>query len=140
MDFSREESVKIYRTDSATARVWGFFGSVLMHEIVRRADRAGVIYLPELSDLFVSVAAALDCPDVKFIADNLPKLLMHGAVRHQDDALIVEKYHEAQYTVQATTVSSAVSKRKRKDVQKAIDKGLINPPFWWKAICYSTGT
>lgn len=157
MDFSREPHVRIYPKGTQTSAIWGFHGRQLMNALVGVADRAGVIELPhELSelkgDLEAATAGVLDCPDVVYVREHLPKIMEHGAVRHvtverevEKEAadgnkriemvvfhyLVLDRYHEAQYGNVNKTLSNMLSERKRKDTDRAIKLGLIESPFWW---------
>ena len=148
MDFSREPFVKIFTTVSPTARLWGFHGRQLMDALVKVADKAGIIDLPEelREDLAAAVASVLGCPDVAWVREHLPKLMEHGSAEEivgesmsttgVDDGvephyLVLTRYHEAQYGGVSKTLSNAMSDRKRKDTDRAIELGIIEPPFWW---------
>lgn len=145
MDFTKEPHVRIYTTVSPTARLWGFFGRALMDQLVKAADRAGVIELPEelKGDLPAAVASAIHCPNTTWMREWLPKIMEHGAARHvvieNDDEdgpeeahyLVLTRYHEAQYATISKTLSNTMSERKRKDTERAIELGIIEPPFWW---------
>lgn len=135
MDFSREPFVRIYTGVTPTARTWGFWGRVLMDELVKHADKAGVVELPgELQeDLPVAVASVVGCEDIEWIRKYLPKLLDHGAaqVRGEGQYLVLTRYHEAQYSNVDSNFSNTCSRRKKRDTERAIELGLIAPPFWW---------
>jgi hypothetical protein len=143
MDFTREPFVKIYTTVSPKARLWGFHGRQLMNALIVAADKAGVIDLPaELrEDLPAAVASVLGCPDAAWVREHLPKIMEHKSVEEMigepdDDGvephyLVINRYHEGQYGGVSKTLSNAMSERKRKDTDRAIELGIIEPPFWW---------
>ncbi len=136
MDFSQNPHVRIYTTVTPTAKLWGFYGRVLMEQLVKAADRAGVIPLvPELRerDLSNAVAFAIECPDVEWVTEHLPKLLADEAVVESDDGavLVVTKYHEAQYSNVEKSLSNKLSESKRKDTQAAVEAGYIEAPEWY---------
>ena len=137
MDFSRTPHVRIYTAVSPTAKLWGFYGRLLMEQLVKAADRAGVIPLvPELreGDVARAVAFAIGCPDVEWVAEHLPKLLADEAVAQSDDGevLVVTKYHEAQYCKGDKGTNNKMSDRKIKDTRAAIEAGYIAAPEWYR--------
>ncbi len=134
MDFGNEHSVRIYPKVSPTARLWGFFGRCLMDQLVKTADRAGVIDLPDelVDDLHAAVASTIHCPEVDWVRNFLPKLMEHGAVIHREvegkHYLVLPRYYEAQYCKINTTASKRASDAKKRDVERATSLGLIELP------------
>ncbi len=102
-----------------------------MHELVRKADRAGVIFLPEdlKDDLPAAVSVMIDCPDVDWVREHLPKLMDHGAVVLSEDGhrLILTRYCAAQYAGISTALSKKMSERKQREMAEALDRGDIEP-------------
>jgi len=135
MDFSSANYVKIYTDTSAQGVVLGFFGRALMTEIIKSANKAGVLSLDstEIPDISAQVAAAIDCPHVDFVEEHLPKLIMFCAVIVLPEALVIPKYHEAQYGNRCRQAQSRSSQRKIADTQAAIDLEIIDEPAWWQA-------
>lgn len=135
MDFSREPYVRIYPGVGKTSQQWGFFGRQLMDALVRDADRAGVLELDATmvaDSLEAAVAAALRCPDPAWVGEHLPKLIDHGAVvLVKEHYLIVMRYHEAQYEGTHSSTTTLLSRRKKRDTERAIELGLISPPQWY---------
>ena len=135
MDFSNTFHVRIYTEITPTAKLWGFFGRMLMDALVQSTDRAGVIALADelREDPEAALAVAIDCPDVQFVRDHLPQLLLRGSVRWTKDgeALVVENYHMAQYGNMQAKLSRRLLVAKRRATERAIEQGWIEPPFWW---------
>lgn len=142
MDFETEPFVKIYTTETPTVRYWGFWGTVLMEQLVKKANRAGVISLPTAlrEDLSAAVAAIVGCGSehIEWVRKYLPPLLEHGAVREVEDEtgkyLVITRYHEAQYSGIDPKFSKKWSAQKLKDTDDAIEANRIEPPTWWKAL------
>ncbi len=134
MEFGNEPFVRIYTTVSPTARLWGFFGRCLMDQLVKVADRAGVIDLPaELADdLDAAVASVIHCPDTSWIREYLPKLMEHGSVVHREvegsHYLVVPRYHEAQYCKSSVAQSKRNYEAKKRAIERATALGLIESP------------
>src|SRR5690606_20237940 len=110
VNFSDEDFVRIYVRFSATARIWGFFGRMLMDAMVKAADPAGIVWLPEdvelLDDRFLALASVLECPDVGWVREHLPKIEEHGAVIYEqlEDGrhyFFIPRYYSAQYSPQS---------------------------------------
>lgn len=133
MDFTNTSYVRIYVPPSPTGRLWGFFGRMLMDELIKRSDRAGVIELaPELAeDLAAAVAVAIDCPDVDFVREHLPKLTSHGAAVQKGHYLVLPRYHEGQYATAHRNQRTKDSRAKLADTERAIALGLIKSPRWY---------
>lgn len=137
MDFTKEPHVRIFTTVSPTARTWGFFGRMLMDALIKAADRAGVVDLaPELvGDLPRAVASAIHCEDIEWVRTHLPRL-MEGPVPavelRKEVYLVLPRYHEGQYSNIDPLFSTAASRRKFRDTERAIHLGIIEMPFWMK--------
>jgi hypothetical protein len=140
MDFENEPFVKIYTNETPTVRYWGFWGTVLMEQLVKKANRAGVIELPgDLShDLCAAVAGIIGCGSehIEWVRKYLPSLLDHGAVTEIEENdtkyLVLSRYHEAQYGGVDVKFSKRWSAQKQKETEAAVEAGVIEPPFWWK--------
>lgn len=143
MDFESEPFVKIYTTESPTVRYWGFWGAVLMEQLVKKANRAGVLEVPQAlfdeEDLAPAVAGLIGCghDSVDWVRKHLPGLLDHGAlsiVVARDDKryLVITRYHEAQYNGVGQKFSKRWSAQKIRETELAIELGIIESPFWWK--------
>lgn len=135
MDFSRSRSVHIYSEVTPTRRLWGFFGNCLWDQLVKHADRAGVLALPEelQGDLPAAVASVIGCDDAQWVRQYLPKLMEHGSLDVSSDGsvLVLRNYHDAQYGGIDKAFSTRESERKMKDTRRAIEAGYIEPPSWW---------
>ena len=132
MDFSNEPYVRIYTTITPTGRAWGFFGRCLMDQLIRVADRAGVIDLdPELADLSLdmAVAVAIECGEPEWVKQHLPSLMATDSVRVMEHDgcvyLFLPKYIEAQTTNQSKSQSSRNYNEKRKAMKRAAEMGFI---------------
>jgi hypothetical protein len=143
MDFESEPFVKIYTAESPTVRYWGFWGAILMEQLVKKANRAGVLEIPaalhDEKDLAPAVAGVIGCghDGVDWVRKHLPSLLDHGAlivIEGTDGKkyLVITRYHDAQYSSIDTRFSKRWSVQKIKETGEAIDLGIIEPPFWWK--------
>lgn len=129
MDFSNEPYVRIYTTVTPNGRVWGFWGRVLMDELVKHADRAGVIDLPEslLDDLPTAVASVIGCEDIEWVRKYLPKLMAKpdpSLVLCKKKYLFLPRYNEAQYSPRSPAFSVKMSQKKTKDMDRARELGL----------------
>lgn len=105
-------------------------------QLVKHADRAGVIDLPEelRDDLPAAVASVIGCDDAQWVRNYLPKVMEHGSLEKSRDgsALVLCNYHAAQYGGVDKKFSTQESARKMNDTRRAIDNGHIEPPDWWK--------
>ena len=140
MDFSTEPYVKIYSRETPTARYWGFWGVVLMEQLVKKANRAGVVALPqalvEEGDLAAAIAGVIGCgqDSVEWVRKYLPPLLEHGALREaigpdeETTYLVLTRYHEAQFGGMDTKFSKRWSAQKLKDTEEAVALGIIDQP------------
>lgn len=139
MDFASEPFVKIYTNETPTVRYWGFWGTVLMEQLIKKANRAGVIQLPSAlnGDLPAAVASVVGCghEEIDWVRKYLPALMEHGAVREValegEKYLIITRYHEGQYGGIDTKFSKKWSAQKLKETEDAILSGVIESPFWW---------
>lgn len=128
MDFQNERHVRIYPAVTETTRAWGFWGRVLMDQLVKSADLAGVVDLdPNVAhdDLGAAVAFAIGCPDPVWVSERLPLLLEDGAVVVQDNSLFLPRYFEGQYSTTSASLSRKQYDRKKRDLQRARDLGLV---------------
>ena len=138
MDFENEPFVKIYTTETPTVRYWGFWGTVLMEQLVKKANRAGVISLPTAlgEDLCAAIAGIIGSgqENIDWVRKYLPGLLEHGAVQEGEDAngkyLVLTRYHEAQYKGIDPKFSKKWSAQKLKDTEEAVESKRIASPFW----------
>lgn len=132
MDYTRASFVKIYTEIRPTARLFGFHGRMLMEQLVKSANRAGVLKLPEelLEDIPAAVASVIECPDVPWVEEHLPKILRHGSVEIKGEHLILRNYHSAQYSPVHNSQSTKASKAKTNQTVEAVEAGLIEVPFW----------
>jgi len=134
MEFHNEPFVRIYTTVSPTARLWGFFGRCLMDQLVKAADRAGVIDLPEelAADLPAAVASLIHCEDTAWVRKYLPKIMEHGSVAHAErdgsHYLVIPRYHDGQYCNMGGAQSKRNYESKKRDTERAISLGLIEAP------------
>lgn len=131
MDFSNEPYVRIYTSVTPRSRLYGFWGRVLMDELVKHSDRAGVIDLPEefLDDLPMAVASVIGCDDVEWVRKHLPKLMLDPSpsVVQKDRYLLIPRYRDAQYGTTHPKMSAKLSRKKKADIERAEGLGLIEP-------------
>jgi hypothetical protein len=101
-----------------------------MHELIRKANRAGILTLPSelLHDIPSAVAAAIDCPDLRWVREHWPVVFEHGAIEIHGESLVLSNYHVAQYSTIEPNTSSTMSARKLKETKAAVEAGLIEEP------------
>lgn len=103
-----------------------------MDELVKHADRAGIIELPEeyVSDLPTAVAAVIGCDDPDWVAKHLPKLMREpnaAAVLKKGKYLVLPRYCAAQYSTISAAASSRAHRGKVRALERAIELGLLEP-------------
>lgn len=131
MEFSDEQYVRIYTGISDSGRIHGFFGRVLLEQLIKSADRAGVVELSEslVESLPVAVAAAVGCPDVAFVAEHLPKLLADpspSVVFREPRYLVIPRYIEAQTCPASRRHSYVLSRDRTRAYERAQEIGLFD--------------
>lgn len=114
----------------------GFFEDALYTELLRAANRAGVLDLPDELPPFLGIVSMICGPNgaddaQKLLEDCLSALIEKGKVRWSDDeCLVICDYHESQY--QRVDDPEAARREAYADTKQAIDSGIIKPPFWWE--------
>lgn len=116
----------------------GFFGRCLFEQIIKNANRAGILKLDAemaAKDVAYAVAGAIYCDDhtqIKWVREHLPRL-MDGPfpcvvlkVVNKQYFLVIPNYRKAQYTSLGGLLSARLSKQKRKDVEEAARLGLLD--------------
>lgn len=134
MDYPNTPHVRIHTDITPTGRYLGFFGRCLMDQLLKTCNRAGILKLPgELKDdPYAAVAVAIDCPDVEWVREYLPRLEARSSVRWVDDKriLVLPNYHEGQYSTINGPLASRLSKQKFADTEEAMEHGWIEKPQW----------
>lgn len=148
MDFENEPFVKIYTTETPTVRYWGFWGTVLMEQLIKKANKAGVIELPssllEDDDLVPAIASIIGCgQDIEWVRKHLSGLMEQSIKRVVGNDgrsfLVISRYHDGQYGGIDPKFSKRWSAQKIKDTEEALENGLIEPPFWRKTVIEKVG-
>lgn len=140
MDYTNASYVRIYTDVSTKATTYGFFGRALMDSLVKFADRAGVMELPEdlVGDLPTAVASVIGCDDVEWVEQYLPRLMkgphasveLHRIVDKSDgvekSVLWLPRYIDAQYSGTNASFSTKMSRKKTADIARATEQlGLV---------------
>jgi hypothetical protein len=112
MDWSNERYVRLYTRDTTTWRRLGWDGQCMLMQLLRRADRAGVI---DIEDMQPAEAAELHTsapPDAAF--RGVAKLLELGVMVHDGTRLVFPSYIEANETPQSDSQRQRESRERRR--------------------------
>ncbi len=109
MDWTNERYVRIYTRDTADLMAIGWQGRTVLWEMIRKADRAGIIdgdedTLPDLLRLPRDITK-----------EGISRLLKRGTVERGQSAYVVVNFIEAQEAKQSDRQRQAKSRAKRRD-------------------------
>ena len=95
MNFEDEEYVRLYCKDTVTVRKIGWEGRLVLWEIMRKVDLAGVLDLQSEDDEVEAVATLIGVPE-EIVRVGLERLSSRGVTTHHGPSLVVTKFVEAQ--------------------------------------------
>ncbi len=80
----------------------------------------------------VAVAVAVGCPDSERVAQALATLrsLKRISIDEEARAVVLTGYHEVQYGSVPRAQVRAASRAKHRDTLEAVERGVIEPPWW----------
>lgn len=112
MDWANERYVRLYTRDTTTWRRLGWDGQCLLTQLLRRADRAGVI---DIEDMAPAEAAELHTGAPPDVAERgVSKLLELGVMVHDGTRLVFPSYIEANETPQSDNQRQRESRERRR--------------------------
>lgn len=95
MNFEDEEYVRLYCKDTVTVRKIGWEGRLVLWEIMRKVDLAGVLDLQAEDDEVEAVASLIGVPE-EIVRVGLERLASRGVTSHHGPNLVVTRFVEAQ--------------------------------------------
>jgi hypothetical protein len=116
MDYSDERYVRVYTRDTPTMKLLRWEGRMVLFELLRKVDRAGVIDFGEEGPV-EAVAAVTDIP-LEHVSVGLQRLLDRGCVVVKDRSIVVLKFLEAQESPQSDKHRQRESRAKRRDLAR----------------------
>lgn len=111
MDWGNERYVRIYTRDTGDTLAIGWEGRALLWELVRKADRAGVI-----DDASPELLAEVTRVPFEVVERVLPRLIERGCAEVIDGALVLPNYIEAQETSRSDAARQRESRARRRDM------------------------
>lgn len=116
MNWEEERYIRVYTRDTVSLRALGWEGRALFWEILRKADRAGIIALGKSG--LRGLAAITDIP-LEVVERVFPILLEDGCVEQSGTNLVVPKFIEAQEASMSVATRQKHSREKRRDMIRA---------------------
>lgn len=111
MDWSNERYVRLYTRDSADMLAVGWEGRLVLYELIRKVDRAGI--LDHGGDLEI-VPEMLRVPQDVFLT-GFAKLMKREVVLVTDRAIVLPGFIEAQEAPQSDRLRQQESRHRRRD-------------------------
>lgn len=126
MDWSDEPWVKLYTRDTATLMAVRWQGRLVLWELMRKVDRAGVLDVEADSDeeRDALVAELLRLPH-EVCAEGIARLIRYGVVVAQPGHLVLANFIEAQEAASSDKQRQRERRARRKDRARAAKEGLI---------------
>lgn len=117
MNFEDEEYVRLYCKDTVTVRKIGWEGRLVLWEIMRKVDLAGVLDLEAEDDEVEAVSSLIGVPE-EIVRVGLAALASRGVTTHHGPSLVVTKFVEAQNAKRSDRLR-AQEYRERKKLEAA---------------------
>lgn len=124
MNWSDEPFVKVYTRDTGDLLAVGWEGRALWWEMIRKADRAGV--LSDAADPVV-LAELVRMP-VEVVKPALEKIQRREMVRVADNDLVIENFMAAQEARKSDRQRQAESRARRRALSIAVSRGVVDAP------------
>jgi len=113
MDWSDERYVRLYTRDTATWKLIHWEGQLVLMQILRKVDRAGVLDFGEEGPA-AAISAITGVP-LEIVETGLQRLLSRGSVIVKDDALVLPKFLDAQEAKQSDKHRMKEYRARRRD-------------------------
>lgn len=113
MDWSDERYVRLYTRDTATWKLIRWEGQLVLMQILRKVDRAGVLDFGEEGPA-AAISAITEVP-LEIVEIGLQRLLSRGSVVVKDDALVLPKFLDAQEAKQSDKHRMKEYRARRRD-------------------------
>ncbi len=111
LDFANEQWVRVYRRDTVTLKLLTWQGRALLWELIRKADRAGVIDVGDHGDRGL---AALVAMPVEVVTVAVVELLSSGILHGGAGCYVLPRFLEAQETASSDAVRQRESRSRRR--------------------------
>ena len=116
MDWSDERYVRVYTRDTPTMKLLRWEGRMVLFELLRKVDRAGVMDFGDEGPI-EAISAVTDIP-LEHVTVGLQRLLDRGCVVVKDGSIVVSKFLEAQESPQSDKHRQRESRAKRRDLAR----------------------
>jgi hypothetical protein len=116
MDWSDERYVRVYTRDTPTMKLLRWEGRMVLFELLRKVDRAGVMDFGDEGPV-EAISAVTDIP-LEHVTVGLQRLLDRGCVVVKDGSIVVSKFLEAQESPQSDKHRQRESRAKRRDLAR----------------------
>lgn len=112
LDFANEPWVRVYKRDTVTLKLLTWQARALLWELLRKADRAGVVDVGDHGER--GVAAMVGMP-VDVVTAALAELLACGTVRGGAGCYVLPRFLDAQETPSSDKLRARESRARRRD-------------------------
>lgn len=112
LDYANERYVRIYVRDTVTVKLLSWHARALLWELLRKADRAGVIDVGQ--DGNAGIAALVSAP-TEVVDQAMPELLARGVIRGGDGCFVFPNFIAAQETPQSDKLRKQKSRELKRD-------------------------
>lgn len=113
LDFANENWIRIYKRDTVTLKLLTWQARALLWELLRKADRAGVIDTGEHAER--GIAALVSMP-LEVVTETLRELVAAGVVLDRGDCLVFPRFIEAQETPASDKKRMSDLRERRRDI------------------------
>jgi hypothetical protein len=119
MDFANERYVRVYTRNTTTWKRLGWQGQLVLMQVLRLADRAGVVDIDDM-DPADAISLHTDVP-LTITREGIARCLELGSVKHVEGQLLLPRYMEAQECAQSDKQRQRESRERRRDLAKSED-------------------
>jgi len=122
--YEDERYVRLYTRETAQQAMRSWDARALLHELMKRVDRAGLLPLPSRNRAN-ALAALVRCPDVARAASALDELIEDGTVVFRGNVLVLPKFLEAQECLITDKARKRAERERARDKIRAASMGAI---------------
>lgn len=112
MDFANEQYVRVYRSDTVTIKLLSWQARALLWELLRKADRAGVVDVGENAERGI---AALVCIPTETVRPALAELMATGTLKGGNGFYVFPRFLEAQEIASSDKQRQKESRARRRE-------------------------
>gem|GEM_PF-4255592 len=126
MNFEDEEYVRLYCKDTVTVRKIGWEGRLVLWEIMRKVDCAGVLDLEEGDDEVEAISSLIGVPE-EIVRVGLERLASRNVTARHGASLVITKFVEAQNAKRSDRLRAQEYRDRKKLEGLSVASGTSQP-------------